>query len=134
MQGPKTKMSASTESSAIFMTDDENQLKLKINKYAFSGGKDNLEEHRKLGGNPEIDVPYQYLSFFEPDDEKLEKIYNEYKSGKLLSGEIKNILFETLKPFIKSHQESRNKVTEEMVTEFMTPRSLEFRGKDKIVN
>jgi len=41
----------------------------KINKYAFSGGRDTAEEHRKYGGNCEIDVPYQYLSVFEYDDE-----------------------------------------------------------------
>lgn len=45
-----------------------------INKHAFSGGKDTVEEHRKYGGNPEIDVSFMYLTFFLEDDEKLEKI------------------------------------------------------------
>lgn len=45
-----------------------------IKKYAFSGGKDTVEEHRKTGGDTTIDVSYQYLSFFLDDDEKLEKI------------------------------------------------------------
>jgi tryptophanyl-tRNA synthetase len=45
-----------------------------INKYAFSGGRDTIEEHRKLGGNTEVDVSYQYLSFFLEDDEKLAHI------------------------------------------------------------
>jgi len=75
LQGPKTKMSASTESSAIFMTDTKNQIKKKVNRYAFSGGKDTVEEHRQFGGNPDVDVSYQYLTFFEPDDEKLKKYY-----------------------------------------------------------
>ena len=45
-------------------------VKRKINKYAFSGGQVTLEEHRKKGGNPEVDVSFQYLRmFFEESDE-----------------------------------------------------------------
>ena len=47
---------------------------LQINKYAFSGGRDTIEEHRQLGGNTEVDVSYQYLTFFLDDDEKLAHI------------------------------------------------------------
>lgn len=36
-------------------------LPQKINKYAFSGGKETTEEHREKGGDPDIDVSYQYL-------------------------------------------------------------------------
>ena len=46
-----------------------------INKYAFSGGKDTIAEHRQFGGNPDIDISYQYLSFFLEDDEELARIY-----------------------------------------------------------
>ena len=47
---------------------------LQVTKYAFSGGRDTLEEHRKFGGDTKVDVSYQYLSFFLDDSEKLEKI------------------------------------------------------------
>ena len=47
---------------------------LQINKYAFSGGRDTVEEHRVHGGNSEVDVSYQYLTFFLEDDEKLKQI------------------------------------------------------------
>ena len=43
-------------------------------KCAFSGGRDTIEEHRKLGGNTLVDVSYQYLTFFLNDDEKLATI------------------------------------------------------------
>lgn len=68
-------MSASVVTSAIFMTDTPNQIKNKLKK-AFSGGQATEEEHRKLGGNPDIDVSYQYLRFFEEDDAKLQDIYD----------------------------------------------------------
>ncbi len=100
------KLSSST-GQAIYLTDDPKTVKTKINKYAFSGGKDTIEEHRKHGGNPEIDVAYQWLMFFEEDDEKLKKIYNDYKSGKLLSGELKAILIENISAFLMQHQKKR---------------------------
>lgn len=112
------KMSASEESTAIYTTDDAKTVKMKVNKYAFSGGQATVEEHRKKGGNPDIDVAYQWLLFFEEDDKKLEKIYHDYKSGKLLSGELKGILIEKLTIMLKEHQERRKKA-EKMVDKFI---------------
>ena len=43
-------------------------------KYAYSGGRDTLEEHRKHGGDTSVDVSYLYLSFFLEDDERLAQI------------------------------------------------------------
>ena len=110
LEGSGGKMSASDEKGTIYTTDAPNVVKNKINKYAFSGGQPNIEQHRKLGGNPDIDVSYQYLRiFFEPDDNKLKLIYNDYKSGKLLSGELKAILIKKINEFLAVHQEKREK-------------------------
>lgn len=108
------KMSASEANTAIYMIDDPATVKRKINKYAFSGGQATVEEHRKKGGNPEIDVAYQWLMFFEEDDKKLEKIYRDYKSGKLLSGELKAILIEKLNKFLAEHQKKREKAKKQI--------------------
>ncbi len=112
------KMSASVESTAIFTTDDPETVKKKIMKYAFSGGQATIEEHRKLGGNPDIDVSYQWLTYFEEDDEKLKKIYDDYKSGKLLTGELKQILVDKLNDNLKGHQARREKA-KSMVDRFI---------------
>ena len=112
------KMSASEASTAIYTTDNPKTVKKKINKYAFSGGQATVEEHRKKGGNPNIDVAYQWLVFFEKDDKKLEKIYKDYKSGKLLSGELKAILIEKLNTFLKEHQKKR-KLAAKKIDKFM---------------
>ena len=105
--GEEGKMSSSIESTAIFTTDSPNTVKKKIMKHAFSGGRDTTDEHRKKGGKPEIDVSYQWLTFFEEDDKKLEKIYKNYKSGKLLSGELKQILIDKINNFLAEHQKKR---------------------------
>ncbi len=56
------------------MSDMPNQVKNKVNRHGFSGGRETEEEHRRLGGNPDVDVSYQYLSFFLEDDEELAQI------------------------------------------------------------
>ncbi|SVB54769.1 uncharacterized protein METZ01_LOCUS207623 [marine metagenome] len=113
--GPKGKMSASNENETIYTTDSPEVVKKKINKYAFSGGQPDIEEHRKKGGNPDIDVSYQYLRiFFEQDDKKLEQIHDDYKSGKMLTGELKQILIEKINKFLASHQQKREKARDQL--------------------
>lgn len=126
LQGAKTKMSASDANSAVFLTDTPKQIKTKINKHAFSGGKPTLEEHRELGGNTEIDVSFQLLRFFLFDDDELERIRLSYTKGELLSGEIKKIAIETLQPIVADHQVKRKEVTDEILEQFMTPRKLNY--------
>ena len=101
------KMSASNEQTAIYTTDSKENVEFKIKKYAFSGGRETIKEHREKGGNPDIDVSYQWLTFLEEDDKKLEKIYNNYKNGSLLTSELKQILIEKLNKFLKEHQRKR---------------------------
>ncbi|MFA5333695.1 MAG: tryptophan--tRNA ligase [Candidatus Nanoarchaeia archaeon] len=118
LTGPRGKMSASDKSSAIYLTDNEKTVKNKVMKYAYSGGKETVEEHRRLGGNPDIDVSYQWLRFFEEDDIKLKKYYDEYKSGKMLTGELKQILVDKLSKILSEHQERRKK-SKDLLKEFM---------------
>src|SRR3989338_6329102 len=113
LSGMEGKMSSSVAQGAIWLTDDAKEVKSKINKYAFSGGKSSIEEHRKLGGNPEIDVSYQWMKiFFEPDNKKLQALHDEYKSGKLLSGEMKAALTERINSFLQAHREKREEARE----------------------
>jgi tryptophanyl-tRNA synthetase len=109
LNGIEGKMGTTNEESGvIYTTDTPEEVKRKINKYAFSGGQATIEEHRKLGGNPDVDVSFQYLKmFFEPDDKKLAKIEADYRSGKLLTGELKQILIDKINVFLKEHQKKR---------------------------
>lgn len=129
LQGSSSKMSASDDTSAIFMTDSASRIKNKINKYAFSGGRDTLEEHRKYGGNPDIDVSYQYLSFFLENDDEMQQIYDDYKSGKMTTGELKALCIKELQAFIGDFQARRKEVTNETVAHFGNP-NREFTWGD----
>lgn len=102
------KMSSSDPNSFIALTDTPKEVETKIKKYAFSGGQATIDEHRRKGGNPDIDISYQYLRmFFEPDDRKLQEIYDDYKSGKMLTSELKEILIEKINSFLKEHQRKK---------------------------
>ena len=115
------KMSSSLENAqnfSIFMTDDDEMIKNKVLKYAFSGGRDTLKEHRQYGGNINTDIAYQYLKYFEEDDKILENIANEYTSGKMTSKEIKNIMINKIINVVNSHKEARGKVTNDILNDF----------------
>lgn len=126
LHGASSKMSASDMTSSIYLTDTANQIKKKINKYAFSGGKDTVEEHREKGGDCEVDVSYMYLTFFMEDDDKLEEIRQQYSSGQMLTGELKAELIKVLQKIMAEFQEKRKQVTDETVKQFMAPRKLNF--------
>ncbi|GAU98378.1 hypothetical protein RvY_09533 [Ramazzottius varieornatus] len=126
LQGAQTKMSASDPNSSVYLTDTNKQIRDKINKYAFSGGQQTLEEHREKGGNCDVDVSYQYLRFFLDDDERLEQIKQDYSSGKMLTGELKKELITVLQKLVEDHKERRAAVTPETVKLFMTRRKLKF--------
>jgi len=108
------KMSSSDPISHIALTDPPKTVENKIRKYAFSGGKETLKEHREKGGNPDIDISYQWLTYFEESDEKLKKIHDDYKSGKLLTSELKQILIDKLNKFLKNHQKNREKAKKQV--------------------
>ena len=102
------KMSSSDPNSFIALTDTPKQAAKKVNKYAFSGGQATVEEHREKGGDPDVDVSFLYLKyFFEPDDEKLQALYDNYRSGRMLTGELKAYLIERLSSFLEEHQRRR---------------------------
>jgi len=109
------KMSSSDPYSFIALTDSPKEVKEKIVKHAFSGGRGSLKEHREKGGVPEVDVAYQLLYFmFEPDDKKIKKIYQDYKSGSLLTGELKQMTVEKVTKFLEKHQEKREKAKDKI--------------------
>jgi tryptophanyl-tRNA synthetase len=99
------KMSKSDPLSAIFLPEDDMaELRRKVFK-AFSGGREPVEVHRKLGADLEVDVPYQILRFVLKDERELERVREEYGSGRMLSGEIKQYLFEVLREMMTELRE-----------------------------
>ena len=112
------KMSSSKPKTTIFLRDDLESVKRKIMK-SFSGGQPTLEEHRRLGGNPDIDVAYQYMMyFFEDDDSYLSELNAEYRAGKILAGEMKQICADKAEEWMSNVSEMRDQ-TNHLVAEFL---------------
>ncbi len=112
------KMSSSQPETTMFLNDSMKDIEKKI-KSSFSGGQATVEEHRAKGGNPDVDVAFQYLRyFFEEDDNELERIRNEYVSGELLTGEIKAICIEKASTWMERHHELKDQ-NQHLVKEFL---------------
>ncbi|AHG02594.1 tryptophanyl-tRNA synthetase [Halobacterium sp. DL1] len=108
--GGPGKMSSS-EGVAIRLTDDPDTVRQKIRKHAYTGGQSSVEAHREQGGDPEVDVPFQYMSaFFEPDDDELARVEREYRAGDLLSGELKELAADRIVEFLEGHQDRRDEL------------------------
>jgi tryptophanyl-tRNA synthetase len=107
LDGPG-KMSSSDEAPAIELTDDRETVRETVMAHAHSGGRVDVDEHRERGGDPEVDVAFQYLrAFFEPDDERLAEIAADYRAGDLLTGELKALAADAVADFLEAHRDRR---------------------------
>ena len=112
------KMSSSKPKTTLFLRDDLATVEKKI-KRAFSGGQATVEEHRRLGGNPDIDVAYRYMMyFFEDDDAYLETINADYRAGKILAGEMKQLCIDRATAWLGNLHEMRDQ-TAHLVHDFL---------------
>ena len=111
------KMSSSKPKTTLFLGDDVATAEKKIKK-SYSGGQATVEEHRRLGGDPDKDVAYQYMMyFFEEDDSFLEEINQGYRAGKILAGEMKQMCIERATEWLTNLSEKRDE-TSHLVEKF----------------
>ncbi len=103
------KMSASKPETAIFFEDELKDVEKKVMK-SYSGGKVSVEEHRKYGGDPDNDISCIYLSFFFMDKKESEKLFSDYRAGKLLSGEVKKMFAERIVKYISDFQKRKSRI------------------------
>ena len=108
LTGISGKMSASMPETAVYLTDDPESVRSKIWKYALTGGQATAQEQRIKGGNPEVCVVFKWLEiFFEPDDQKLRRRYEDCRSGAILCGECKEYLISKVQEFLREHSQRR---------------------------
>ena len=112
------KMSSSKPKTTLFLRDELPVVEKKI-KRAFSGGQATVEEHRRLGGDPDIDVAYQYMMyFFEEDDAYLAELNSDYRAGKILAGEMKQLCIDRAVDWLGQLHEMRDQ-TAHLVEDFL---------------
>ncbi len=94
------KMSKSKPGSCIELPEDPQEACKKIMK-AVSGGRKTIDEHRKLGAEVEKDMVFELLKMhLIENDNKLDMIYQQYKTGAMLTSELKQIACEKMTAFL----------------------------------
>ncbi len=108
------KMSSSDPKSYIALTDSVEDAKEKIDR-AKTGGRDTREEQREKGAKIEEDMVFELLAFhLVKDDDELERIREEYSSGEMLSGELKQIAKDRVEEFLLEHKDRREEARAEV--------------------
>ncbi|MFQ6020718.1 MAG: tryptophan--tRNA ligase [Candidatus Aenigmatarchaeota archaeon] len=102
------KMSVSIPGSTIFLNDNPEKAAKKIMN-ALTGGRETVEEQRKLGGRPDKCVVFDYHEMF-LNEKELEKIKKDCLAGKLMCGQCKKILAKNVKKYLKGFQARVKKV------------------------
>ena len=124
--GQDGKMSSSKADATLFLTDDKETITKKIMTLCKSGADPDPEVHKKKGGDVDKDIAYQYLRYFEMDDDKLEKIKNDFTTGKLSANGIKEILIEKIWALLSEIQENRKKIDDKLLKQYYELKPIEL--------
>lgn len=118
------KMSSSDHTTGIYLADDHRTVRRKLMKYAFSGGRDTAEEQRKYGANPDIDFAFNVFRMLEPDLNRTSEIYEEYRTGRMLSGEMKSLAADRINDFLDGLRTQREVVARDIESYMFDPVKL----------
>jgi tryptophanyl-tRNA synthetase len=101
------KMSKRAPETGFTLDDTPTEAARRI-RGAFTGGRDTVEEQRRLGANPDICPVFDLYRFhFARNDEHVERVRNECKGGVRLCGECKQEAIGLVKDFMTEHHRKR---------------------------
>ncbi len=104
------KMSSSKPTSYISLDEPIDQA-LRKTSNALTGGRNTLEEQRKLGGEPDKCMIFElYRYHFELDDSELEERKRRCLSGELVCGECKKELLSRIRSWLEDIHERKEKM------------------------
>jgi tryptophanyl-tRNA synthetase len=102
------KMSKRAEGSLLTLDDTLTAASRKVMS-SFTGGRDTVEEQRRLGANPNICPIFDLYQFhFGTDDEHVKHVYYECSKGIRLCGECKQEVLVLVKKFLEEHHKKRD--------------------------
>lgn len=105
------KMSSSVPESLVWFDDEASAVKKKI-MGAVTGGRQTLDEQKKLGGEPEKCSIYQLNKFhMQEDDKQLDEMCRACKAGELMCGTCKKETLERVRAFLAEFKEKRDEVS-----------------------
>lgn len=132
LEGMHNKLSSTNNNpTTIFLSDTMKDIENKIKKHAFSGGQETKELQRELGADLHVDIAYQWLLYFEPNDDILSDIAHKYHKGEMLTSDIKSILIKRVQEIVTSHQNNKQNITsEEFDYYFTTDKPFKYQNSD----
>jgi len=102
------KMSKREPESGFTLDDGPTEAGRRV-KTAFTGGRDTVEEQRRLGGRPEICPVFDLYRFhFARNDEHVDLVHYECSKGIRLCGECKQEAIGLVKGFLVEHHQKRD--------------------------
>jgi tryptophanyl-tRNA synthetase len=98
-----------TESgNAIFLSDSPDVVSWKLMR-AVTGGRRNLEEQKRLGGDPRKCAPYEMYKFNHPDDRAVKRIFVDCVTGGTSCFDCKNRIIDYFKDILEDFQLNKKK-------------------------
>lgn len=120
LTGPDKKMSSSQPKTTIMLDDSPEEVREKIMRHAYSGGRSTKKKHREEGADLSVDVSYRWLhDLLLEDDERISEIAEKYGNGEMLTGEVKQIMVEKLNEFLTDHRRRREEKGRELKEKMM---------------
>jgi tryptophanyl-tRNA synthetase len=131
-RGPKKKPgTAAREYMTVYLKNTPNDIKAKLNKSAFSGGRDPVGDHIRLGAVLDVDVPFYFLRLFETDDDVVDIVATEYGPGtlpdgkqRMLSGALKQKVAGVVAAVVQRLQKARAALKPDVIAQMTTIRPL----------
>jgi tryptophanyl-tRNA synthetase len=106
--GGSDKMSKRSENTLLTLDDSQKDAARKV-LTAFTGGRDTVEEQRRLGGRANICPVYDLYRFhFARNDEHVNLVYDECTKGIRLCGECKQEAIGLVKAVLEEHHKKRD--------------------------
>lgn len=99
-----------TESgNAIFLSDSPDEVSWKLMR-AVTGGRRNLEEQKRLGGDPRKCALYEMYKFNDPEDRAVKRIFEDCVTGGTSCFDCKMRIIDYFKKTVKGFQQNRKKL------------------------
>lgn len=123
LKDPSAKMSGSKPDTAIYLSDDTETIKKKINK-AYTGAVSSLEMHQKLGGVPEICSVFSLFKFHNSDETEVQNLYLQYKKGAITMGELKERASDFVVKMLEEHNKRKQGIGKTQLEEVILTKKL----------
>ncbi|WMT51325.1 MAG: tryptophan--tRNA ligase [Ferroplasma sp.] len=107
------KMSSSVPDSLISLNDSPADATRKI-KHAVTGGRQTVEEQKKLGGNPDICPVFELYKYHSSDDKYVSRVYEECIGGVRMCGACKSEAAQNISKFLKNLAEKKDESLRKM--------------------